>query len=237
MRQAKTEPDGLGRIVAQAQVHYTTVGDMAYNVLREAILSGVLEPGLHLRQDSLAESLGISRIPIRSALFQLEADGLIQSRPHRGAIVSMLTPDEVREIYEMRIVNESHALRKAIQNMTPERLEHLQKLASKVDDDQAGDAWVDERLNFYKELYDPVRNPRLVSLIERLRSDVGRYWLRRRVVGHSHEPSHAILLEHVRRGEADEAVKWLEHHLRTVCEQLVQLVERGAAERAEAARD
>lgn len=233
MTQTPAEPDGLAQILANAQVHYTTVGDMAYSVLREAILAGVLEPGQHLRQDSLAESLGISRIPIRSALFQLEADGLIQFRPHRGAVVSILTPDQVREIYEVRILLESYALRKAIETMTADRLGRLQELASRLDHEQPGEGFVKSRVNFYRELYDEQNNTLLVSMIERLRSDVGRYWLRQRVVGHSHELSHVRLLEHAGQGEADEAVRWLQGHLQEVCRQLVQLVEQGA--QAEAA--
>jgi DNA-binding GntR family transcriptional regulator len=229
MTQTKVEPDGLSEILAKAQVHYTTVGDMAYSVLREAILAGVLEPGKHLRQDSLALSLGISRIPIRSALFQLEADGLIQFRPRRGAVVSILSSAQVREIYEIRSLLESHALRKAIETMVPERLKRLHELASRLDHEQPGEGFIESRIAFYRELYDEKSNPLLVSLIERLRRDVGRYWLRRRVVGHSHELSHVRLLEHAGKGQADEAVRWLQGHLAEVCEQLVQLMEQGAA--------
>src|SRR5579859_329412 len=142
MTEVKAETDGLDSILARAQVHFTTVGDMAYSVLREAILGGVLEPGKHLRQDSLAETLGISRIPIRSALFQLEADGLIQFRPHKGAVVSILSPDQIREIYEIRILLESYALRRAIETMTPDRLERLKQLAAQLDDENSGEGFV-----------------------------------------------------------------------------------------------
>ncbi len=105
--------DGLQEIVREAQVHYRTAGALAYSVLRQAILTGVLEPGEPLRQDALAEALGVSRIPVRSALFRLESDGLIRLRPHRGAVVSVLTGEQVREIYAIRILLESEAMRQA----------------------------------------------------------------------------------------------------------------------------
>ena len=221
--------DGLGAIAQKARSQYMTIGDMAYSVLREGILSGVLAPGQHLRQDALAESLGISRIPIRSALFQLESDGLIEFRPHRGAVVAMLTPAQMREIYELRIVLESHALRKAIASMTPDRLKRLEALA-KVLDRAQGEKFVEARVAFYRELYGADENPRLVSLIEKLRSDVGRYWLRRRVVGHEGGHTiHAVLLEHARNGDADAAVRWLDGHLTEVGEQLAEMVDQAAA--------
>jgi DNA-binding GntR family transcriptional regulator len=231
MRRAATaDSDALGEIVRRAEVHYTTVGDMAYSVLRQAILEGVLAPGQHLRQDALAETLGVSRIPVRSALLQLESDGLIQLRPHRGAVVSMLTPERIREIYDVRIVLESHALRKAIATMTPERLARLGELAEEMDQQEQGDHFLEARISFYDELYDQASNPLLVDLIERLRADVGRYWLRRRLVRHSHEPSHEALLRHARAGDAEGAVRWLVAHLEQVRDQLVQLVERGGTE-------
>jgi DNA-binding GntR family transcriptional regulator len=223
----------LSSIAERARSQYMTIGDMAYSVLREAILSGVLAPGEHLRQDALADSLGISRIPIRSALFQLESDGLIEFRPHRGAVVSMLTVEQMREIYELRIVLESHALRKAIRNMTPQRLRRLESLARTLDREH-GDAFVRARIAFYRELYAADDNPLLVSLIERLRSDVGRYWLRRRVVGHEGgHPVHTDLLELARQGDEEGAVQWLAAHLAHVRDELSALLEQANAAEGE----
>jgi DNA-binding GntR family transcriptional regulator len=200
------------------------VGDLAYSVLRQGILSGVLEPGTHLRQDALAESLGISRIPVRSALIQLEADGLIDFRPHRGAIVTRLTPEQVGEIYELRILLETHALRKAMASMTPERMRRLRQLAERVDEHESGDDYLESRIAFYAELYDSAGNPLLAGLIERLRADVGRFWLRKRLVGRSHEPGHSRLLELVAAGDADGAAAWLQAHLSEVADELASQV-------------
>lgn len=230
----KAPDDGqsaLAAIVNRARTQYKTIGDMAYSVIREAILSGVLAPGQHLRQDLLAESLDISRIPVRSALFQLESDGLVEMRPHRGAVVRTLTARQVDEIFDIRIQLESHALRLAIAGMTPERLRRLVILARGVDDENHGDRFVDTRIAFYRELYDAAQNPLLVSMIERLRSDVGRYWLRRRIVGR--EPGHGRLLEFVTAGDANAAVAWLQQHLHEVAAELRVLVEQGGPRNGE----
>jgi DNA-binding GntR family transcriptional regulator len=218
--------DALQDILKKASVHYMTVGDLTYSVLRQAILSGVLMPGQQLRQDALAEALGVSRIPVRSALLQLESDGLIEVRPHRGAIVATLSPEQIHHIYEARIVLECYALGRAIERMTPERLAHLEGLAEELDSAEPGEGFVEARFAFYRELYLANGNPVIVNLIERLRNDVGRYWLGHRVA-HGHEPEHARLLGYVRRRDAAGATRWLSAHLKQVAEQLALLVGRG----------
>ena len=85
--------------------------------LRRAILAGEFAPGSQLRQDELAQRFGTSRIPVREALRQLEAEGLVSILPNRGATVSSLSLDEVLELMEIRIALECRALRMAIPNM------------------------------------------------------------------------------------------------------------------------
>lgn len=207
----------LRAILDKTSARYTTIGDLTYAVLRHAILTGVLGPGQRLHQDALAEALGVSRVPVRSALLQLEADGLVDRQRHRGATVARLRPDEVRDIYEARIVLETHAVRKAIEAMTPDRLARLEELGARLDAEQSGEGFVDTRSAFYRTLYGAGGNQVTVDVIERLRSYVGRYWLRRRVV-HSSEPAHGRLLDYVRRRDADGACRWLEEHLKQVAE-------------------
>ena len=78
--------------------------------LRTAIVSGQLQPGQALRQDALAEQYRLSKIPLREALNQLKAEGLVTFINNRGAMVSRLSAAEVDEIYTMRIALESLAL-------------------------------------------------------------------------------------------------------------------------------
>lgn len=218
--------DGLQEILKKSAVHYTTVGELTYSVLRQAILKGVLEPGRQLRQDALADALGVSRLPIRSALLQLEADGLIKMRPHRGATVATLTPLEIRNMYEARIVLETYLLTRAIETMTPDRLAALEAAEAKLDSVAPGDEFLQARIEFYELLYGAAGNPLIVTMIERLRSDVGRYLLSQRVV-HDHEAEHAKLLAYVRNRDAAGASSWLEHHLTEVASRLVALVDQG----------
>jgi DNA-binding GntR family transcriptional regulator len=214
-------------IVRRAEIHYTTVGEMVYGVIRQAILGGVFAPGQHLRQDALAEWIGVSRMPVRSALLQLESEGLVAFHPHRGAVVRALTPAQIQEIYEIRMLLEGHALRRAIENMTEERLARLRVLAADLDELESGERFAEQSLRFYRELYDHDRFPVLGNLIERLHEDVGRYLLGHRVL-HRAEAPHARLLAYASSGDAEGAVRWLGDHLRDVAAQLAAIV--GSAE-------
>jgi DNA-binding GntR family transcriptional regulator len=215
-------------IVERNGRRFRTVGDMAYEVIREGILQGAFKPGERLRQDQLATAIGVSRIPVRSALLQLESEGLITFEPYRGAVVNTLSADDVRAIYEIRGLLESHALRKAMGAITPQRLEHIEELARELNEIEDGEEFLARRGEFFAELYDAEHQPQIVAMIERLRTDTGRYWIERKVdyVRRPGERDHLQVLEFLRSGDADGAVHWLQEHLERVCEQVVALVER-----------
>ncbi|HKC26490.1 MAG TPA: GntR family transcriptional regulator, partial [Jatrophihabitans sp.] len=189
---------------------YKTIGQMVYSVLREAILSGAFAPGEWLRQESLAEAIGVSRIPVRTALLQLESEGMITFHPHRGARVRTLTPTQIDEIYRLRTLLEGYAIERACQDVDPERLARLQGLAKKLDRHKQGDEFLDLRVKFYRELYDAERNPLLVEMIDDLRSHVGRFYLGIKFPDrHRH---HADLIERIAVGDIEGAKAWLTTH-------------------------
>ena len=223
--------DAFGGIVSRHERQFRTVGDMVYNVLREGIFQGVFPPGQYLRQDYLADAIGVSRIPVRSALMQLETEGLTTFHPYRGAMVNELSTSEMQEIYEMRALLETAALRKAFAAMTPERLAELEVAARELNDVEDGAEFLRRRNEFFRLLYDAEHHPRLVGTIEKLREDAGRYWLRRHGQGYVRPPGdrdHQQVLGFLREGDVDGAVDWLEGHLEGVARELVQAMEQGA---------
>jgi DNA-binding GntR family transcriptional regulator len=219
-----TEADHLRAVLEHSGLRYATLGDSVLNILRQAILTGVFAPGERLRQDALAEALGVSRMPVRSALLQLDTEGLVSFHPHRGAMVRTLKPDQVREIYELREVLETHALRRTVQVMSADRYQHLEELADALDAETDGDRFLELRLAFYRELYEGERYPLTVALLERLREDVGRYWARLRVTS-SGERTHRGLLRFIQEGDVEGAVEWLRDHLRHVRDELLTLID------------
>ncbi|MCC7361665.1 MAG: GntR family transcriptional regulator [Anaerolineales bacterium] len=111
---------------------YKSKKDLVVDVIREAILSGELEPGARLLQEDLAERLQVSSTPVREALRQLESEGILQSSPNRGVRVVEVNFSAVREIYQIRAELEALATRCAVPRLTSADLAHLRRLQAQI---------------------------------------------------------------------------------------------------------
>lgn len=138
--------------------------------LREAIYDGTLKGGAPVRQEAVARELGVSRIPVREALRQLETEGLVVIRPHSGARVATLDFAECEEIYKMRERLEPLALTESMGKLGDEQIETARRLAIELEGLQ-GDpkAWLEGDRQLHLACYSGVDTPRL------LRTIVG-YW-------------------------------------------------------------
>src|SRR6202000_1090726 len=96
------------------------------DVIRTLILRGLIEGGEPLRQDTIAKWFGVSHIPVREALRQLTAEGLVQLHDKRGATVAPLRPDEAEEILEIRLTLEIKAVTLAMPHWTEATLDELE---------------------------------------------------------------------------------------------------------------
>lgn len=210
----------MEQIAGQARSNYRTVEEMVVSAVREAILSGVFAPGEKLPQEALAQSLGVSRIPVRAALRQLEVEGLASFSPHRGATVRELSPGDVSEIYELRIVLESFALESTIKSITPEEIDEMEAMADELDALGEGEQWLELRERFYDRLYAVGGRGRTADLISRLRADVGRYWLSLKVVNHEGGTAHRVIIDAIRAHDPERATEWLRQHLTKVSQEL-----------------
>lgn len=101
--------------------------------LRRAILEGEYGPNERLIEEQLAERLGVSRTPVRQALTMLEAEGLVEIEPNKGATVCSFGVEDVREIYDLRAVLEGHAARRAAGSVSGEELGRLAALADEME--------------------------------------------------------------------------------------------------------
>src|SRR5690242_1059768 len=97
-----------------------TLAGATLQAIRERILSGAYAEGDPLRQDAIAAELGVSRIPVREALRQLEVEGLVTFSPHRGAVVSTLSLKQIRELFELRADIEGDLIVRAVPHMSEE---------------------------------------------------------------------------------------------------------------------
>lgn len=105
----------------------------ATRVIRDAIVSGILEPGSEIPQGALAEQLGVSRIPVRDGLRQLESEGLVRIPVNRPARVAQLDIDEFLEVYDLREMIEPYAVNKSASRLTSQVLERIETLADMFD--------------------------------------------------------------------------------------------------------
>ena len=206
--------DKMTEIIDQARESNVTAQELVLASVRKAILSGVLGPGARLRQEELAEVFGTSRIPVREALRALEYEGLVSSEPHRGFTVTALDADDVEEVYGLRILLESEAVRLALPLLTDEDLEDLEVLFKVMQEVKSPDEQLAARERFYIRLYSVTGRPRLVGLIIRLRQEVARV-LRWATIQHS-SSIHEHFFEAVRVGDADRAVAHLSGHYQRV---------------------
>jgi len=190
--------------------------DAVREALRRAISAGEMAPGFQLRQDELAERFGTSRIPVREALRQLEAEGFVTFLPNRGAVVSDLSIDEVIELLEIRIALECHALRLAIPSMGDIDLDDAKEILRSYDEEPNPEKWGAFNWRFHKALYAPCNRPRLLAMVEANYGHVGRFTraLVSRATGKDRpQREHYQLLEFCSGGEVEKAVRLLREHI------------------------
>src|SRR4051794_14953543 len=124
------------------------------DLLEEAILEGELKPGERLKAEALAQRFGTSRTPIREALLQLEAHGLVEVEPNRGAVVKTFDRDDLRDLYEVRALIEPHAAALAATRMTEAEIAELERLCHQDDQLVANEA-------FHRIILEAAQSPRL----------------------------------------------------------------------------
>ena len=201
--------------------------------LREKILRGELKEGEQLRQDAIAAEFQVSRIPVREALRQLEAEGLVTIVVHRGAVVSALSPEEIGELFEIRAVLECAILRQAIPRLTPEdfhRAEEILALYERAVADQSDSgSWGELHWNFHSLLYAAAERPRFMSLIQTINRNADRYIrLHIRFFRQIHAQSkdeHRLLLEYCRAQDVQAAMELLERHILRAGSELKEFIQ------------
>jgi len=194
-----------------------TAHQYAKEALRSAILSGSLPGGSRLVQADLAAELRVSTTPIREALRDLVAEGLIVFDPHRGALVRSLDVAEVKEIYDIRRVLEPLAVRRATERITKAELAEAADLLKQMEDCTDPTEWVELNWRFHGLLEAAARSPLLESMVRSVQDISALY------VAHSVKQfpervregnrEHRAMLSAIRRKDADKAGEILVKHL------------------------
>jgi DNA-binding GntR family transcriptional regulator len=158
---------------------HRTLAEKAYVSMHDAIVRGDLQPGERLPIEELAEVFEMSPMPIREALRRLDAVGLVENVPHRGARVTELSLDDLREVYEARLALEPLALEQAAGRFSDEDTERARERLDALNafGDRSGpDAWA-AHTAFHFSLYEVAQSPWLLRLIRPLWESSERYRL------------------------------------------------------------
>lgn len=196
----------------------STLTSRVYDILRERILTGELTPGKRLKQPELASAFGVSITPIREAIQQLESDGLVETVPYKGSVVKRLSAQEISDVLEVRLALESLAIRRAVDRLTKEDIEELERcvhdyeyalVAGDRERGQIADRAFHEllmRASGNSLLLEIARN--LADRIQRVRqADWSEATRTQSLQGHR------LILNALRRGDGEEAVAMLAEHV------------------------
>ncbi|OKY25654.1 GntR family transcriptional regulator [Thalassotalea sp. PP2-459] len=199
---------------------YKTRTQLVVETLREKILNGEIKAGQPLRQAALAEELNVSRIPVREALLQLEAEGLVAFEPHKGATATELNIEQVDELFELRAMLECELLAASIPNLSEETLEHATLLLGKLDKalgkENAANTWSELNSDYHNCLYSGANRPQTQELVNMLNKNADRY-IRMHLLwagGISKaESEHNELLALCKSGDIEKAMVLMKQHI------------------------
>ena len=210
------KPNPLSSIKISGPIPAHLARSVIEETLRNAILDWRLPCGTAMRQQELASLFGVSRMPVREALRQLEAQSLLHVVTHKGAVVAPLIEDNSAETYALRMLLESEALRLSIPLLTDADLAQaeacINALESEKDSTEIG------RLNrlFHMVLYGKAPNQRLLTLVEHGLNEEERFLrfnLEAMGLGETSQEDHRELLSLVAQRKVEESILTLRNHL------------------------
>jgi DNA-binding GntR family transcriptional regulator len=205
------------------------LGDVAAAYLRDQITSGNLPAGAPVRPETVADELGISTTPAREALQALRAEGFLDLAPRRGFTVAQLDGDDIRDMFLVQAMVAGELAARAAANVTPENVAALDAIHKDlVAAAERGDLTSLEELNhqFHRDINLAANSPRLANVI-RL---VSRYAPRRFYATIAGWPEttvhdHTLVLDAIRRGDADTARREMSAHVHHAAEQLASHID------------
>lgn len=212
-------------------IEHKTRTQLVAEAIREKILTGEIKAGEPLRQAALATELNVSRIPVREALLQLEAEGLVNFEAHKGATATQLSADQIDEIFDLRALLEAELLRHSIQKLTPRDLLEAEAILYDLEAaTEAGDTQLATgKLNaeFHGKLYSKAERPQTKELVDVYSKNSERY-VRMHILlagGIKTAPEeHRELLELCKAKKVDEACVFLKKHITNAKNDIKQLL-------------
>jgi len=195
-----------------------TVEQIVYQRLKKAILAGSLKPGQRLVGDKIADELGVSRMPVRAALRQLEAEGFVVNEPYKGTMVTELSWRNIEEIYDIRIVLEGYAMKLIVDRVSNEQIRELEQILEAARE-KAQENDIEEVQNlddqFHRKLFAMCDAAKLTELITNLWEQCSFYRSMASILRKSPAQAleqHKQILEALKSRDAGRAVQAVQYH-------------------------
>lgn len=209
-------------IVVEAGTHSITrqsVPEAVAASLRNRILAGEFKDGEQLRQEAIASAYEVSRMPVREALRQLEAEGLVRLQTHKGAIVTTLSPKEVGELFDLRVMLEVDLLQQAIPRMKERDFVASEAALARLEvayhkREVAG--WGGLNWQFHQSLYAPADRPQTMAIALNINNQTNRYVRLQLLLTGAFERAereHREMLKLCRAGHQTQAASLLRKHI------------------------
>ncbi|MGL6071651.1 GntR family transcriptional regulator [Craterilacuibacter sp.] len=192
---------------------------VATEAIRQRILAGEWADGRQLRQEALSRELGMSRVPIREALRQLEAEGLVNIIENKGAVVAQLSLPEIVELLRVRVLLECDVLLEAIPRQTSADIMEAERLLARFElalRDKDISTWGILNAQFHLALYRAANRSQTMAIIEQLHNRTDRYTRMQILLTGFNERAHdehTQLLAYCRQKDAISAAAFLRQHI------------------------
>ncbi len=206
--------------------HQLSAQEEAYRYLLNAIRMGVLQPGQRIIAEEFAETLNMSRMPVREALRRLSAEGLVTIRANRGAVVKKLNKDEVLEIFEMRAALEALAAAKAVSKATASDIRELEFLLERLESVKMDlSLWITAHREFHERICVISQSPRILAQISSLHALIEplmRIWIEKSPESKNVNSVHREILQVMKSGDAQGMEKLIKNHSMVTAKVILQ---------------
>lgn len=212
---------------------YLPLRDIVFQTLRNAIITGELQPGERLMETQLAEKLGVSRTPIREAIRKLELEGLVVMVPRKGAQVAQFTEKDIQDVLEVRAALEALAAKLACRRMDDRAFLKLQLAIAEYSyaaKNKDLETMIEKDVEFHDIICNATQNDKLIQLFNNLKEQVNRYritYLKNAEDSETVEAEHLAILDALKNKDEEVASRLASKHIHTQCDSITDLVKTG----------
>lgn len=209
----------MSDILQGSMDEYLPLRDVVFKTLRQAILTGELQPGERLMEIHLANRLGVSRTPIREAIRKLELDGLVTMVPRKGAEVAQITEKNLKDVLEVRRALDILAVELACERMSQEELQKLREACdefARTTETKDASAIARADVALHDIITNSTGNARLVQMVNNLAEQMYRYRFEYIKDENQHEhlvEEHRIIYESIINQDKETAAKIAKLHI------------------------